>query len=243
MRATRRSRASATASGANDDNEDGIVNGEAIALPITSFNRLGGADATTGNYLDAHGFVAPTQIYVDASHIFGTRPHAGTDPGAQYPKFYANNTAYTEPVQKALRASHRLQPDVHEQRLLPAGARRQHWRPSSSTGVTCTPPATWTSRSSRRSTVWRRTGSPSYELRTRAYDKAGNEDIDWTEPIEFTFDLTGPSAAIPGCGRRCGAPPVDFTDVSATLAGVQIWDSGKHPGKYTLTANAGDATR
>ena len=49
-------------------------------------------------------------------------------------------------------------------------------------------------------------GITEYGLRTLAYDKAGNMATAWTEPIEFTFDLTGPSAAIPGC-EATGTPP------------------------------------
>jgi hypothetical protein len=231
--------------GVNDDNEDGIVNGEAVAVfvrtppdkAISDFSRLAGLEARAhlnGNFLAAAASVPANTIYVDAAHIFGTRPLAGND--AKNLPFYFNNVAYPEPVPEAyeiLTNSDRLfTPDGYD---LDGG-----------TDSTATQQFNWARMHATNLDMQliqkihglSADGVTPYQLRTLAYDKAGNMATAWTEPITFTIDLAGPAAQIPGCNAT-GTPPPEFADVSATLPGVQIWDSGKHPGKYTLTATAG----
>src|SRR5690606_37423632 len=78
-------------------------------------------------------------------------------------------------------------------------------------------------------------GTTQHQLRAVAYDKAGNVREPWSEPISFTLDLTPPPANIPGCDGA-GDPPPDFADVRPDIDGIQIYDAGKHPNDYTLTA-------
>lgn len=223
--------------GVNDDNEDGIVNGEAVAVTINNgFSKLAGVEALADGYSNfraAAASVAANTIYVDAAHIFGTRPLAGND--APNAPFYFNNVAYPEPVPAAfeiLTNSNRLfTTDGYDLNGDTDSTATQHF------GWFATHGENLDMELMQKIHGLVADGTTVYQLRTLAYDKAGNMATAWTEPISFTIDLTGPAAAIPGCNAT-GTPPVDFADVSA-LAGVQIWDSGKHPGQYTLTATAG----
>jgi hypothetical protein len=232
--------------GVNDDNEDGIVNGEAVPITISNskssanFVRFAGDMARAavppiGNFLAPSPLTSSNTIYVDAAHILGTRPLAGTDPRAQYPNLYFNNVAYTEPVPKAFEIL------TNSDRLFNTDG----YDLDGGTDSTATQQFNWARMHGTNLDMQliqkihglAADGVTPYQLRTLAYDKAGNMATAWTEPITFTIDLTGPAAQIPGCNAT-GTPPPDFADVSA-LPGVQIWDSGKHPGKYTLTATAG----
>jgi len=72
-------------------------------------------------------------------------------------------------------------------------------------------------------------GTQEYQLRAVAYDQAGNVNADYAVPITFTVDVSAPELALTGCPT--GDYPADFVDVSATMDGMQVYDTGT----YTLT--------
>ncbi len=224
--------------GENDDNEDGIADGEAVAVPVSlddsGFSTLGINDPPMPADWDAPTpgpGVDPTVIYVDASHIMGTRPITGTNSDTE--PFYGNGVAYSEVV-------------GHGYEVLTASART-----FPTTGYTFGGAADSTSsmefnffdtHSSENldfellTNIYGLTadGETQHQLRLVAADKAGNTREVWSEPISFTLDLTAPPAEIPGCDDS-GDAPEDFADVDPDTDGIQIYDAGKHPGTYTLT--------
>jgi hypothetical protein len=72
-------------------------------------------------------------------------------------------------------------------------------------------------------------GTQEYQLRSVAYDQAGNANANYSVPITFTVDVSAPELALTECPT--GGYPADFVDVSATMPGMQVYDTGI----YTLT--------
>ncbi len=234
--------------GSADDNEDGIANGEAVSAPIGNGFSILAIDHDPF----ALGLYAPPApgpgvdadfVRVDAAHILGRRPVNATD--AKNLPFYANELAYGEVVEAAyenMTYSSRTFPDVGYDL---GGAA------DSTSGFNRT--FNWADTHSGENVDWEllseiygltADGATIHQIRANAHDKAGNFDELWSEPISFTLDLDAPLAAIPGCdadgdGDNDGVPPTDFADVSPA-AGIQIYDAGKHPQPYTLTATADD---
>ena len=223
--------------GENDDNEDGIADGEAVEVPITAWSVLAISDPVSGEWAaPAPGpGVTGTSIFVDAAHVLGTRPFAGTDSDTE--PFYANGLSYGEVVPHAFEvltesartfvaAGYTFGGAADSAAAMEFNFQDMHGGDNldfellteiyglDADGVT------------------------NHQLRLVAYDKAGNVREPWSEPITFTLDLTAPPATIPGCDGA-GDPPADFADVSAD-PGLQIFDAGKHPGDYTLTATSDD---
>ena len=83
--ATKRSRASATAPAPTTTTKTESSTARRSRCRSTASNRLGGDERPRpATSCDAHGFGAAGLDLGRRAHIFGTRPHAGTDPGAQY---------------------------------------------------------------------------------------------------------------------------------------------------------------
>ncbi|MCA9754907.1 MAG: right-handed parallel beta-helix repeat-containing protein [Candidatus Eisenbacteria bacterium] len=217
--------------GARDDDEDGIADGDAVAVPIdTEWSRLA-TDALATAPVPGPG-VTGTAIRVDASRILGVRPPDGVD-GETAP-FYANLLAYTEVVPPgfevltnssrtfsssgyrfdagldSLRASRLEFSTTH------GGKNLDFQRVAEVYGLA--------------TDGVERTG-----LRIDAYDPAGNERVGWMTPVRFTIDLLAPNVVIPGCDG-VGNPSPDFADVDPVEPGVQIYDAGAHPADYELVA-------
>ncbi|MCK4303461.1 MAG: hypothetical protein KAY24_04420, partial [Candidatus Eisenbacteria sp.] len=78
-------------------------------------------------------------------------------------------------------------------------------------------------------------GTTEYQLRMLAYDKAGQTTPGYAYPITFTLDVEPPDPQILAITGACDddpatAPP-DFADVDTDRGGLQVYDSGS----YTLT--------
>lgn len=264
---------------ANDDNEDGIADGQAIPVSIGGGVPRGGVGQVAGLQLkdgrvisappagpvasilaiqwDPFGlglYAAPTPgpgvdggvIMVDAAHILGKRKIDGSDPNPNAPhgKFYANELAYGEPV-GILFFSNAYENLISAWRTAGLGG----YTPSAATdsvtinGVTDV--ARWNDLHLSGDNIdWEllqkiygftADGATIHQIRFNAYDKAGNVKELWSEPISFTLDLDFPIAEVLGCGSDLG----DFADVSPA-AGTQVYDAGKHPDPYTVTATADD---
>ncbi|MCB9464834.1 MAG: hypothetical protein H6682_14165 [Candidatus Eisenbacteria bacterium] len=224
--------------GENDDNEDGIADGEAVEVPInTAWSVLAIEDPASTEWaapVPGPG-VTGNSIFVDAAHVLGTRPFAGTDSNTE--PFYANALAYGEVV-------------PHAFEVLTNSARTfvsQGYEFSGDADSSATQEFNFFDQHSSENLDFEllteiyglaADGTTNHQLRLVAYDKAGNVREPWSEPITFTLDLTAPPATIPGCDE-IGDPPADFADVSDD-PGIQIFDAGKHPGDYTLTGESDD---
>lgn len=218
-------------SGARDDDEDGIADGEGVLVPIdTPYSQLAsalaGAAPVPGPGADA-GF-----LRVDAAHLLGLRPRGGVN--ARTAPFYANELAYGEVVAGG------------------QGVLTHSRRTFAETGITLAPSA---DASTATSLGFQDThggvnldlerlvrihgladdGLAVHELRLDGYDPAGNERLGWLPPVRFTVDFVAPRVLIPGCAGD-GDPPADFVDIDPEAEGIQIWDAGAHPGDYLLTA-------
>lgn len=217
---------------ANDDDEDGIADGEAVAITINGTTSILGSNPA---------FVGT--IYVAASKVMGTRTSANTVAADSLARFYANGAAYTEPI-----AAGYATMTSSVRRLLASGydtdvpeATRTDWSALTSFNWNTRKGAdidlNWASR------VYGllADGATTYQLRGVAYDRTGNSNVNWAEPISFTIDLTGPTANIDGCGVDPLNVGSDFADkISTTADLIEIWDAGQHPGTYTLTLQSVD---
>lgn len=235
--------------GSKDDNEDGIADGEAVEMPNGGFVTLpgmGGVFSTLAINWDSFGlglWQQPTPgpgvdsdvIRVDAAHVFGRRPVNGND--TKNLPFYANETSYTEPVHGA------FEDLTYSTRTFGVNGYDLGGASDSTSGENRR--FNWYDTHDSENIDWEllnaiygltADGATVHQLRLNAYDKAGNVRELWSEPISFTLDLDPPLATIPGCDDS-GDPPADFADVSSD-DGVQIYDAGKHPENYTLTADA-----
>lgn len=225
-------------SGENDDNEDGIADGEAVEVPInTAWSVLAISDPVTAEWAaPAPGpGVTGASIFVDAAHVLGTRPFAGNDSNTD--PFYHNELAYGEVV------PHAFEILTESGRTFVANGYTFGGDADSSATQEFNFFDTHGSENLDFELLteiygFAADGVTNHQLRLVAYDKAGNVREPWSEPITFTLDLTAPPATIPGCDG-VGDPPADFADVSAD-AGIQIFDAGKHPADYTLTGLTDD---
>jgi hypothetical protein len=215
-----------------DNDEDGIMGGQKVAIQV--------GPGTNMVLAREPGYAGP--IYVDAAHVLGDRGLVGG--AANNAPFYFNTTAYTEPIPDAFEvltvSTHGGStpwgdiPGYSGSEVDSSAAKEFEWSAIKGDdldlelivnlfGLTAD-------------------GVSEYKLRAVARDQAGNADPDYSVPITFTVDLTAPTATIPGCGGS-GDPPEDFADVDPDRPGIQIYDAGKHPGTYTLTADADSDTK
>jgi Mg-chelatase subunit ChlD len=217
---------------ANDDDEDGIADGEALAVV------LNGTTSLLGGYTGAY----PITIYVAASKVLGMRTSANTAAADSLARFYANGAAYTEPIAAAyanMTSSVRrlfatgYDTDVPEPRTDWAALTSFNWHTLKGSDIDLN----WASR------VYGllADGATTYKLRGLAYDRVGNSNASWSEPISFTIDLTGPLANIDGCDTDSLNVGSDFADKNTATADIiEIWDAGQHPGTYTLALQSVD---
>ncbi|MCC7142468.1 MAG: hypothetical protein IT349_10235 [Candidatus Eisenbacteria bacterium] len=234
--------------GAQDDNEDGIANGEAVAVPITAIVTLRGSPvySTLAISYDPFGLglyaapapgpgVAGDEVLVDAAHVFGRRPVDAND--SKNTPFYANELAYGEVIPRAYE-------DLTDSERTFALSGYDLGGTTDSTSAEARA-FNWKGTHDGDNIDWEvlaniygltADGATTYQIRLNGYDRAGNVKELWSEPITFTLDLTPPAAEITDCAT--GGAPEDFSDVLPATDGIQVYDAGKHPEDYTLTATA-----
>ena len=239
-----------------DDDEDGIMDGERVAVVIDGVHSVFGPDpAWTGT------------VYVSASVLYGARTTSSVAANTILQKYYGNGVAYTELIERGfpvLTARDGGGGNADEQRFMtdaastgwdtdrPEASRFDGVTSGTSFGVNWGYGNEFNWADSKGGTldldVIRRIynltadGQAKYMLRGVAYDLAGNANQNWSEPITFTMDLTPPVANIDGCGTDVLNAGSDFLpDVYPGGTAHEIYDAGKHPETYTLTLQTVDA--